>query len=326
MTAPVRPPARRRPDESMTLLVEVMEKPLDPGYAEEAERRAEAARAGRPTGRRGLSVVLLLLLAALLGLLTVSAARQLRAPQADVAAAREVLETQIVDRRDEVDALQARSVALSDEIEALQHTALASEDPGLLQTLQRDGVVSGSAAVSGPGLVVSLSDGDAAQSESDPDASARVRDADVQTVVNALWAAGAEAISVDDQRLTSLSAIRNAGDAILVDLVPLPGPTYTIRAVGDPDDLQTAYARSGAPAYLQLLGSRYGIQSSVTPQSDLSLPGVGNQTLRYASPAGAGESSQPGDDAQGAPQSTRESTSPGTSQGTSSSDTEEERS
>ncbi|SKC71270.1 DUF881 domain-containing protein [Krasilnikoviella flava] len=293
----------------MTLLVEVMEKPLDPGYAEEAERRAEAARAGHPARRRGLAVVLLLLLAALLGLLTVSAARQLRAPQADVAAAREVLENQIVDRRAEVESLQGRSVALSDEIEGLQHTALASEDPGLLQTLQRDGVVSGSAAVSGPGLVVSLSDGDAAQSEADPDASARVRDADVQTVVNALWAAGAEAISVDDQRLTSLSAIRNAGDAILVDLVPLPGPTYVIRAIGDADDMQTAYARSGAPAYLQLLGSRYGIQSSVTPQSDLSLPGVGNQTLRYATPSGAGQSA-PGSDPQE----------------TSSSDTEEERS
>ncbi|MFE6970260.1 DUF881 domain-containing protein [Isoptericola sp. NPDC057653] len=294
MTAPERPAGRRRPDESMTLLVEVMEKPLDPGYAEAAERRAEAERAGLPTRRRGTGVALLAVLAIALGLLTVSAARQLRAPQADVAAAREVLESQIVDRRAEVDALQRRSVAASDEIEALQHSALASEDPALLQTLQLDAVVSGSAAVTGEGLVVSLSDGDAAQSETDPDPSARVRDADVQTVVNALWAAGAEAISVDDQRLTSLSAIRNAGDAILVDLVPLPGPTYVIRAIGDPDAMQTAYARSGAPAYLQLLGSRYGIGSSVTPQSDLSLPGVGSQTLRYAEPSGAGDSSRPG--------------------------------
>ncbi|MGW8567156.1 DUF881 domain-containing protein [Isoptericola sp. NPDC055881] len=309
MTVVGRPPGRRRPDESMTLLVEVMEKPLDPGYAEAAERRAAAQRDGLPTRRRGLGVVLLVLVAILLGLLTVSAARQLRAPQADVAAAREVLESQIVDRRAEVEALQRRSVAASDEIEALQHAALASEDPALLQTLQLDAVVSGSAAVSGEGLVVSLSDGDAAQSETDPDPSARVRDADVQTVVNALWAAGAEAISVDDQRLTSLSAVRNAGDAILVDLVPLPGPTYVIRAIGDPDAMQTAYARSGAPAYLQLLGSRYGIGSSVTPQSDLSLPGVGTQTLRIAEPSGAGDSSQPG----------------GESSGTPSSDTEEER-
>lgn len=308
MTAPVHPPGRRRPDESMTLLVEVMEKPLDPGYAEAAERRAAAERAGLPSRRRGPGVAVLLVVAILLGLLTFSAARQLRAPQAEVAAAREVLENQIVDRRAEVDALQRQSVALSDQVEDLQHTALASEDPALLQTLRLDGVVSGSAAVTGPGLVVTLSDGDAAQSETDPDPSARVRDADVQTVVNALWAAGAEAISVDDQRLTSLSAIRNAGDAILVDLVPLPGPTYTVRAIGDSDEMQTAYARSGAPAYLQLLGSRYGIESSITPQSDLSLPGVGNQTLRYAEPSGAGESSQP-------------SASPETS----SSDTEEER-
>ncbi|MCK9793570.1 DUF881 domain-containing protein [Isoptericola sp. 4D.3] len=305
MTAPVRPSGRRRPDESMTLLVEVMEKPLDPGYAEAAERRAAAERAGLPSGSRGSGAVLLVLVAILLGLLTVSAAQQLRAPQAEVAAAREVLEQKIVDRRAQVEGLQRRSVTLSEEIESLQNTALASEDPALLQTLLLDGVVSGSAAVSGPGLVVTLSDGDAAQSVSDPDPSARVRDADVQTVVNALWAAGAEAVSVDDQRLTSLSAIRNAGDAILVDLVPLPGPTYTIRAIGDSEAMQTAYARSGAPAYLQLLGSRYGIQSSLTPQSDLSLPGVGNQTLRYAERSGTGDSS-PSDAPSGTPSSDTE--------------------
>jgi uncharacterized protein YlxW (UPF0749 family) len=107
---------------------------------------------------------------------------------------------------------------------------------------------------------------------------------DIRTVVNALWAAGAEAVSVDDQRLTSLSAIRNAGDAILVDLVPLPGPTYTIRAIGDRQDMQSAYARSDAPAYLQLLASGYGIESGVTARDGLELPGVGTQRLRSAEP------------------------------------------
>ncbi|CAM3553480.1 DUF881 domain-containing protein [Isoptericola cucumis] len=291
MTAPTptRPgaagPRARRPDESMTLLVEVMEKPLDPGYAEAAARRA-ARGDDVPRRRRGSGVVLLLLLGVLLGLLTVSAARELRAPEAGVSEARQVLEDQIVERRETGDDLRARSVRLSAEIEALQHTALESQDPALLETLRLDGVVNGSTPVTGPGLVVTVSDGGGGLEDAETDPSSRVRDADVQTVVNALWASGAEAIAVDGQRLTSMSAIRNAGDAILVDLVPLSGPTYVIHAVGDQDSMQTAYARTGAPAYLQLLGSRYGISSSVVPQSELELPGVGTQTLRHASPVG----------------------------------------
>jgi len=268
----------------MTLLVEVMERPLDPGYAEAAARREAAVAAGAPARRGWAGVAALGILAALLGLLTVSATRELRAPQAEMAQARQLLEDQIVERRAEADGLRDRSLDLSAEIDELQHETLASQDPVLLRTLQLDSVVNGTSPVSGPGLVVTLSDGGGGLSDPESDPGSRVRDADVQTVVNALWSAGAEAIAVDDQRLTSMSAIRNAGDAILVDLVPLPGPSYVIHAVGDPDSMQTAYARTGAPAYLQLLGSRYGISSSVVPQSELELPGVGTQTLRHAQP------------------------------------------
>ncbi|WP_166847722.1 DUF881 domain-containing protein [Isoptericola sp. BMS4] len=286
--------ARRRLDESMTLLVEVMEKPLDAGYAEAAARRE----AGVVPRRRWTGAVLLVLLAVLLGLLTVSAAQELRAPQAEVSQARAVLEDQIVERREAADALRGRSVELSAEIEDLQHSALSQRDPDLLETLRVDGVVNGSTPVEGPGLVVTLSDGESGDLSGSDDGGSRVRDTDVQTVVNALWASGAEAIAVDGERLTSMSAIRNAGDAILVDLVPLPGPTYVIRAVGDVEDMQTAYARTGAPAYLQLLGSRYGISSSVVPQSELELPGVGTQSLRHAQPVDAGGSGESPDEIQ----------------------------
>ena len=46
-------------------------------------------------------------------------------------------------------------------------------------------------------------------------------DRDLQVIVNGLWAAGAEAIAVNGQRLTACSAIRSAGEAILVDFRPL---------------------------------------------------------------------------------------------------------
>ena len=56
----------------------------------------------------------------------------------------------------------------------------------------------------------------------------RVLDRDLQELVNGLWAAGAEAVSVDGQRLTARTAIRSAGEAVLVDFRPL-SPPYVVR-------------------------------------------------------------------------------------------------
>ncbi len=264
----------------MTLLVEVMEKPLDPGYAEAARRReAGQRRPSRP------SLFLLGLVAVLLGLMTVLAAQQLRVP-AQGLSARELLADEITDRQAEAEALRDRSVALNEEIDALQADALAGQDQATQDQMLLDAVVTGSMAVTGPGLEVTMTDGGADLGE-DADASdARVQAVDLQTVVNALWASGAEAISVGDQRLTSLSAIRHAGEAVMVDLVPLPGPSYVVRAVGDPEEMQAAYARTGAPAYTQLLSSGYGITTTLGTASELTLPSIGNQLLRYAEPMG----------------------------------------
>ena len=108
-----------------------------------------------------------------------------------------------------------------------------------------------------------------------------MHDSDLQRVVNALWAGGAEAVAINDQRLTGLSAIRSAGDAVLVDLQPLVGP-YRVEAIGDPDAMRTSLLRSGTSDFLQLLGTQYGIRSGVTTQSRLDLPGRSAPTLFFA--------------------------------------------
>ncbi|WP_448629458.1 hypothetical protein [Cellulomonas soli] len=84
----------RRPDASMTLLIEVQERPLDPGYQLVADRR----RAGeaRPRGRAGAAV--LTVLAVLLGLGVTTATVALRRPTQDLAATRRLLEEQITTR------------------------------------------------------------------------------------------------------------------------------------------------------------------------------------------------------------------------------------
>ncbi|GAB2470033.1 DUF881 domain-containing protein [Xylanimonas ulmi] len=270
----------------MTLLIEVMEKPLDPGYAQAAAQRRAAQEAGSVRRRSPGTWVGIVALAVVLGGASATASQQLRVPQPAVTETRTVLERQITERNDQVARLSASAEELSREIADLQRSALETQDPGLLDVIRRDALHNGTDAVRGPGLVVSLTDGGGGL-VGEPDPSARVKDVDLQTVVNALWDAGAEAISVDDQRLTSRSSIRNAGLAVLVNLVPLPGPTYVVRAVGDAEAMQVQLARSGLGDYLQVLGSTYGIRSSTVAQSTLDLPGAGVQPLQHAQPVGS---------------------------------------
>jgi uncharacterized protein YlxW (UPF0749 family) len=123
-----------------------------------------------------------------------------------------------------------------------------------------------------------------------------VLDRDLQTVVNGLWAAGAEAIAVNGQRLTARSAIRYAGQAILVDFRPLV-PPYVVQAIGEAAGLQTRFAAGSAGAYLQALRDNYGVQAAIVPSANLELPGAGGSTTEFAharAAAPAGTSGTPG--------------------------------
>lgn len=101
------------------------------------------------------------------------------------------------------------------------------------------GILSGAVAVRGPGVKLVVNDAKEATQGGDGNPretsgfsdTGRVRDRDMQRVINGLWESGAEAVSINGQRLTALSAIRAAGDAILVDNKPLV-PPYTVLAVG----------------------------------------------------------------------------------------------
>ena len=270
----------------MTLLIEVMERPLDPGYAQEAARRAAAREAGTLRPRRPATWVGVVVLAVGLGLAVSSAAHQLRVQATGGSDARAVLERQVTDRSAAVAELSSRAEELSREITELQRSDLEAQQPGLLEQIAADALLNGTDAVQGPGLVISLTDAGGGLL-GEPQEGSRVKDTDIQTVVNALWEAGAEAISVDDQRLTPKSSIRNAGQAVLVNLVPLSGPTYVVRAIGDPDAMQTELARSDLAVLLQVLASQYGIRSSTVAQSRLELPGAGAQPLQHARPIGS---------------------------------------
>ena len=264
----------RRVDASMGLLFDVMSRAVDPGYAEAAARppvlRSPARRAGRSTTD--------LVVAVLLGIGTITAITTLRSPVESGTSPRAVLEREIAERSAEAEELARTNEALSAEVSQIQADALAAANPALFARLQEAELASGAIAVTGPGLVIELSDPEGRQ---DDDDAARVQDIDLQVVTNALWAAGAEAIAINGQRLTALSAIRGAGPAILVDLAPLLGP-YRVEAIGDSRAIQTEFARSSAANHLAFLSGTYGIGVTITAEGSLSLPGAGDTALRHA--------------------------------------------
>jgi uncharacterized protein YlxW (UPF0749 family) len=218
---------------------------------------------------------------------TARAIAELRRPQPGAAQATAALQAEVRRRSARVDADQRQLDELRHQVAALQARSLAGGSEGdLAQQGALLGLVAGVEPVTGPGLQVTMSDAPAATSAagSDPRANggpdtSRVLDRDVQTVVNGLWAAGAEAIAINGQRLTSRSAIRYAGQAILVDFRPLV-PPYVVSAVGDSSGLQTRFAASTAGAYLQALRDNYGIRAAIVASSRLDLPGAGGTTTR----------------------------------------------
>ncbi|MEZ0492874.1 DUF881 domain-containing protein [Kineococcus sp. TBRC 1896] len=253
----------RDPAASTRLLTEVMERPLDPGYAAAARRRAGT---GRPPTRATRTATVLALLA--VGVLLAVAGSRAAGPAAD--RGRTQLVERIEDGTARADDLADRAAALQDgnaRLAASLGGAPAASADAAASALE---VAAAATPVTGPGLRVVLDDAPTPEAGAGA-TSGRVVDRDVQLVVNGLWAAGAEAVAVNGQRLGALSSVRAAGEAILVDYRPLT-PPYTVSAVGDPAALQTAFAASVAGRYLQVLRDNYGVRTEVGTADALELP------------------------------------------------------
>lgn len=260
----------------MSLLVDIATQALDPGYAAAAARRTAAGQAA--TRARAAMVSAAVLTASLLIVLAAVQAHR-GAPAAT--RTRDRLLGQVQARNASLATMQQRLNAARADAARLESLALASTKAGerLSGQLAAEELAAGTVAVHGPGLRVTLDD--AAQGPN------RVLDRDVQTVVNALWAAGAEAIAIDGQRLTSESAIRQAGDAILVNFQPVTAP-YDVEALGDPVALDASFGASAAAARMRAYGQLYGLRFDYARASTLTLPAAPGLSLRYARPAGAG--------------------------------------
>ncbi len=273
----------------MSLITNVMDHSLDDGYTEAAARkRAQGEGGGMPkTLRARLGLAGGLVLAALV--VTVGAA-QARVAAPVVAKERQELIDRIDRETAAADKLETNVDKLRDDVSARQRAAL--KDSGGSGQADLVDVLSGATAVHGPGVKLVVND--AKETSSGGDAgnpretsgfsdTGRVRDHDMQRVVNGLWASGAEAVSINGQRLTALSAIRAAGDAILVDNRPLV-PPYTVLAVGDGERLGSRFQDSPDGLYLHALEENFGIRATISTESDVRLPAAPSVIVRTAQP------------------------------------------
>ncbi|MFI1785802.1 DUF881 domain-containing protein [Streptomyces rubiginosohelvolus] len=282
-------PPSARPDASMSLLNNVMDHSLDDGYAEASARRKADGSAGLPrTLKSKLGLAAGLVVAALVVTLGAAEAR-ISAPV--VAKEREELIDRINAETEAADTLESNVDKLRADVSERQRKALEQHggDQGQLVAL-----LAGATPVEGPGVKLVVDDakntdqGGGGPRESSGFAdTGRVRDRDMQRVVNGLWESGAEAIAINGQRLTALSAIRAAGDAILVDNRPLV-PPYTVLAVGDGKKLATAFQDSADGQYLQALRESFDIRTSISDQAKVQLPAAPSLIVRTAEPKAAG--------------------------------------
>lgn len=157
--------------------------------------------------------------------------------------------TQLVDliRRedDRTRRLRAQLDALRAELDALTTGGAARQRALAELAAQRDALApfAGFRAVHGPGLRVELSDSTLRESPTGDPNDLVVHEQDLQAVVNALWAAGAEAIAINGERITARSAVRCVGNTLLLH-GSVHAPPYRVAAIGDPGTLEQGLSLS----------------------------------------------------------------------------------
>lgn len=196
-------------------------------------------------------------------------------------------------RRDELIALiaarQEHTEQLATQLEELRadvseaESEVAAGAPSLTARLSEVEQAAGLTPLTGPGLRVTFNDADPGCAAREEDC--RILDSDLQQAVNALFAAGAEAITVNGERIIGTTAIRRAGRQILVNYRVLTAP-YVVEAVGDPERLELHFARSEIARRFASWTEVYGLGFATETVDGLELNAYGGSVqLRAAAPA-----------------------------------------
>lgn len=199
----------------------------------------------------------------------------------------ETLQSLYNDVVEERDGLTEQVGQLQSELELYRQQA-ASGDEGseaLKTELEQMEITAGLTDVEGPGVTVVLEDSTQANVTGD-EADYLIHDNDILSVINELRSAGAEAISLNGERILATSEVRCTGAVVMVNGRRYAAP-YVIFAIGDPDTLYSALTmRNGVVDIL----SQWGITVRVTASDQLLIPAYsGTVDYQYAKPVAPDE-------------------------------------
>ena len=254
---------------------------LDPGYAAAARRKASAPPGSKPPhSGRAWTIATVVAACVLVGVLfgVSASSTESNAPRAEKT--RSALLEDIDRAEQRQSELAASATGLADELRATQSVLGAAGPLQTVAQLENAGQIT---PVTGPGLRIVIDEAQPDPAANAPTSGGVILDRDVQLLVNDLWAAGAEAISIGGVRLQPRSAIRQAGGSILVDNRPVFWP-ITIEAIGDPAGMQVKSVGSPGFGRFSAFAQLYDIEFDVSAQETLNLPGGSGADLLFARP------------------------------------------
>lgn len=198
--------------------------------------------------------------------------------------------------RQSVNQLEDQNHSLTSRVQALQSAVRASEDQSaqrssaaldLKAKLDDEQNAAGLSGLRGPGLTIQLHDGTDPNNPNDQSLGWSVHYQDLQDIVNLLWASGAEAVSVNGQRIVPTTSFHYAGVNILVNNASRLVAPYTVTAIGDPSTLAGAVGDDNQLAELKSRNRIYGLGLSWSKSTNLSVPAYDATFLvKYAQPVG----------------------------------------
>jgi len=271
-----------------SLLRSLLSDHLDPGY----QAAADAKEQGKPR-KRWQSWAWQIAGAFLIALVFVAAVAQARSTAPGVRETQQVLSGSVRSAETTVADASSRRDALAAEVDTEQRQRLEGDARGqvLLGQLDVSNLAAAATPVIGPGLEITVTDPGMTVDLSDvskervPGSQQVILDRDLQQVVNSLWVAGTEAVSVGGVRIGPNVTIRQAGGSILVDNQPISSP-YVILAVGPPHSMQDIFDRSPGLHRLRLLETSYGVGANVSTSEALTLPASPIRDINFAKEIG----------------------------------------
>lgn len=184
---------------------------------------------------------------------------------------------------DRADELAQRAAELRSEVDELTRQSATLEGGLGGEALQTVAEQAASTAVTGPALTVTLTDAPANVNPAGVDEDLLVvHQQDIQAVVNALWEGGAEAMTIQGQRVSSRTGIKCVGNTVVLHNVPY-SPPYVITAIGNTASMRTALDNSDYLDVYREYVTAYRLGYTVEGRGEVTMPAYDGPTeVRYA--------------------------------------------